>query len=461
MMMKRILAMMLALFLLAGTAAAGAEEANPYRADSYDFTLRFRLNAEAFPLHDREYMQGYADLLEALEFRGNYSQSMQGKYVDMSFEVVPVTNPDAAVSFRIFGRPKNWLNVSSSLLGDAAVCFQPPQIMPFVVRAWETFQIPLFPIALAIPTLTEAPYTLLYENWSTEVRERKDRSVIDRDTLQRIAKRWRDQIATDRTITDWIAAASRPLGDGEYVARELRSLPDLLLNSADGQDLAVENPEGGRRYIRHDGKVLFERLETENSFESRLDLPPSSTDYTPGFTYRTETTEEGSSLSLHFAWDRTSDDEMLPETILRLNAETEKVPSGLPADAHFTGAVSTEGTLVPNFSFLMDGVTTAEGSVNLTLTLTDRPEMGPVFSCEGTITQVPREGELWYEIGDIVTDFDLFALNDHTLNTLRGIMIPALTEELPDFIYELPASGCRSILDALEKYGLLQIVALN
>ena len=214
MMMKRILAMMLALFLLAGTAAAGAEEANPYRADSYDFTLRFRLNAEAFPLHDREYMQGYADLLEALEFRGNYSQSMQGKYVDMSFEVVPVTNPDAAVSFRIFGRPKNWLNVSSSLLGDAAVCFQPPQIMPFVVRAWETFQIPLFPIALAIPTLTEAPYNLLYENWSTEVRERKDRSVIDRDTLQRIADNWRREIDTDRTITDWIAAASRPLGDG-------------------------------------------------------------------------------------------------------------------------------------------------------------------------------------------------------------------------------------------------------
>ena len=41
-----------------------------------------------------------------------------------------------------------------------------------------------------------------------------------------------------------------------------------------------------------------------------------------------------------------------------------------------------------------------------------------------------------YEIGDIVTDFDLFALNDHTLNTLRGIMIPALTEELPEDLTE-------------------------
>ena len=460
-MLKRILATLLALLLLAGTAAVGAEEENPYRADSYDFTLRFRLNADAFSLHDREYMQGYADLLEALEFRGNYSQSMQGKYVDMHFDVVPVTNPEAAVSFRIFGRPKNWLNVSSSLLGDAGVCFQPPQIMAFVVRAWETFQIPLFPIAFAIPTLTEEPYSALREIWAAEVRDREDRSSISPETLQTIADNWREQLENDRVMTDWIAAASRPLGDGEYVARELRSLPDLLLNSADGQTVTLENPEGGRRYIRHDGTVLFERQEKGNVFESALTLPPSSTDYTPGFTYRSETTEEGSSLSVHFAWDRTSGNEMLPETILRLNAETAQVPASLPADAHFTGAVSTEGTLLPNFSFLLDGVTTAEGSVHVALTLPDRPEMGEVFSCEGSIIQVPRDGELWYEIGDIITDFDLFALNDHTLNTLRGIMVPALAEELPDFIYELPASGCRSILDALEKYGLLQIVAMN
>ena len=459
--MKRIMAVLLALFLLAGAAAAGAEGENPYRADSYDFVLRFHLNAEAFSLHDREYMQGYADLLESLEFRGNYSQSMQGKYVDLYLDVVPVTNPDAAVSFRVFGRPRNWLNVSSDLLGDAAVCFQPAQIMAFTVRAWETFQIPLFPIAFAIPSLTEEPYNALREIWAAEVRDRDDRSVITMETLNKIAEGWREQLENDRVMTDWMKAASKPLGDGEYVERELKSLPDLLLNSAGGEAVTIENPEGGRRYIRHDGQVLFERQEQGDVFESALTLPDSSTDYTPAFTYRSETTEQESSLSVHFTWDRTSDNEMLPESILRLNVETQHVPASLPTDAHFSGAVSTEGTLLPNFSFQLDGTATAEGSLQVTLTIPERPELGAVFTCEGTITPVTREGELWYEIGDIITDFDLFALNDHTLNTLRGIMIPALTEELPDFLYELPASGIRSIVDTLEKYGLLQIVAMN
>ena len=45
---RRFLAVYTFLFLLAGAAAAGAEGENPYRADSYDFVLRFHLNAEAF-----------------------------------------------------------------------------------------------------------------------------------------------------------------------------------------------------------------------------------------------------------------------------------------------------------------------------------------------------------------------------------------------------------------------------
>ena len=60
-------------------------------------------------------------------------------------------------------------------------------------------------------------------------------------------------------------------------------------------------------------------------------------------------------------------------------------------------------------------------------------------------------------IGDIITDYNLFALNDQSLTLLLGGVVPAMMEELPDFVYEMPTHGIQSILDTLEQYGLLQI----
>ena len=43
------------------------------------------------------------------------------------------------------------------------------------------------------------------------------------------------------------------------------------------------------------------------------------------------------------------------------------------------------------------------------------------------------------------------------LTLLLGGVVPAMTERLPDFVYEMPTHGIQSILDTLEQYGLLQI----
>ncbi len=152
--MKKILALLFAcvMILSAGPAGAeGVETGTGPKVDSFDFDLKFHLNADVFPFRQRKQMQGYAELLEDLELKGNYSWCGETQCLDLHLQLIPVNDPDAALSFRLFGWLPNWLNVSSPLLGGNAVCFQPKEIMNFTVRAWEFFQIPLFPLAVLIP----------------------------------------------------------------------------------------------------------------------------------------------------------------------------------------------------------------------------------------------------------------------------------------------------------------------
>ena len=460
--MKRVAALLLGLILITGTIPAGADPDGVW-VDYYDFDLRFHLNADAFPLHDREYMQGYADLLETLEFRGNLSGWKDFKYINLNVEVIPNNNPDAAISFRIFGWPRMWLNVSSPLMGEAAVCFQPRRIMAFTVRAYQTFNIPLFSLALLFPTLTAEPVESLIGAWEEGVvNGNSTDSLVTRESIEWIINEWQEELEVNELLIDWIRAATFPLVERKAMEKELRSLPELLRTVTNGGgELTIETDEGSRRYVNDSGDVLYEERQDGSVFESALTLPESPTDYLPGFSFRKEETETESAFEIDLKWDRITEDETLPESMMRVSAEVQHLPKALPADSEFSASVRTEGILIPNVNLLLNGTTTADGQVNLSLTEADRPETGPVFSVTGTVTASPYQGEMWYYIGDIITDYDLFALKDQTLNELRGEVIPGLIEYLPDFLYEIPASSCRSIIDLLERYGMLNLISIN
>ena len=58
------------------------------------------------------------------------------------------------------------------------------------------------------------------------------------------------------------------------------------------------------------------------------------------------------------------------------------------------------------------------------------------------------------------TTYNLFGLNEDTLRSLVNAVDKPLLKGLIDFLYELPASSCQSIMDDLEEYGILA-TALN
>ena len=126
----------------------------------------------------------------------------------------------------------------------------------------------------------------------------------------------------------------------------------------------------------------------------------------------------------------------------------------------FSGILSQLGTILPQFSFVMNGYTKADGSVRFALTFADRPEAGEVFTCEGTITPSSHPEPMNYEWSELNTEYNILNLS----YAAQGEMIQAIKKPLLlgliDFMYELPASACQSIMDDLEEYGILA-TALN
>ena len=97
---KRFLALLLILVISVSVASSLAEDTAS--VCSYDFDFRFRMNADVFPARIRSHMQGYADLLNVLELKGNITFSPSTNSMDLNAQIIPVTNPDAAISFRLF-----------------------------------------------------------------------------------------------------------------------------------------------------------------------------------------------------------------------------------------------------------------------------------------------------------------------------------------------------------------------
>ena len=464
--MKRLIAILLALAIACGAACAAAEEPEKPAINSYDFDFRFHLEADTYPYHERKLMQGYEELLDALEFRGNYSYCPKTDCMDMHVEIIPVNSPDAAISFRVFGWVANWLNVSSPLMGDKAVCFKPDDMLNFSMRAWDFFQIPLFHFAILSPEILPDAWVELAECWWNETQVMKNNTLTVK-AMDRITEELRLQFAEDIRVTKLVDAATKSLPDSGLALDEIHRLPDLLAVAADGQNLTMEMEKTDEmkdiRWLNHRGETIYRSHKTPNTFEEELTLPGSSSNYMPAYSFSSEKTESDSSFKLDVSWDKvaeeTPENENMPETLLRIEANIDRLPFEFPVDSDFSGRAKVEGIFLPNFDYLIRGVITgANGAVKLTLSNPDKPDAEPVFTVTGQFTPVFYDGPLEYMIGDIITDYSLFDLTDDTLAELVETVFPAVMDKAPDFVYAIPTHSVQSILDTLEKYRLLQVL---
>ena len=459
--MKRLIALWIALIMiLAGTAAAAEDSAKEKpEVFSYDYDLRFQLDTETFPRRERRHAQGYADLLNALEFRGNFTWIPKTKSMDLRLEIVSAANPDVSLSLHLFGLPEHWLRVESPLLGEEAICFQPDGLMAFAQRAWETFQLPLVKGMILIPrTITDA-FDCLLDAWERETGDLRSTDALPHETLEKIAEEWREALETDEDLRKWILAVTEPLADGELVRKEIMMIPDMMLAAFGKEDLVVDSNNRKLILCDPDEKPIYLRTDSAHAHQRVLFPKETELDYIPALTYEEEEKDGFMTVGLAASLSRSaSADAQLPDSIMHMEIRGERIPESFPSDSDFTASISMGGCMLTECSFLLNGKTGENGRVHLELSMADTPGSSPALICDGTVTPARWEGPTEYFIADIHTEYNLFALGDQSLSALVHGAEKGFVGEIIDFLYEMPASACQSILDDLERYGLLQTI---
>ena len=451
-------ALALALILLFGSFACAEGEPEIF---SYDFDIRLRLNAEALPFGEREYMQGYADLLEILEFKGNFSYCPGQDSSDLYLTVIPTTHPASAVSFHIWGI-ENMHRVTSPLFGDKELSFNPGAFLGFSISAREVLQIQLPRIALMNPRTTVNALRNLSDIWAEKAGNLQRDRTVSFGTILEIADAWKAQLEAKTKISYWSEALVDPSLDDGLAARDLREMPGRLAEIAGKKGLTVRR-EGNTATVRNSaGEVLFEQTEAEGETAYALTLPESERRYFPCFSWREKTEDGRHSWALDAEWACAEETARTdPETgeilqRLDLHVAVNGLPAALPAEAEITGELAQTGFLLPAFRFRMAGKITPEGQVRIALERGDRPEAGEVFVCEGTVTPSVHEAPMVYDWSELNSEYNILSLNyadqSATINAVKKPLVLGMI----DFLYELPASSCQSIMDYLEETGVLK-----
>ena len=460
--MRRILALILAGMMLLASCAFAEGEA----IFSYDFDMRLHLDAEQLPFRERAHIKGYADLLEMLELRGNYSYCPATDCSDLYLDVIPVTNPSSALSFHIWGLP-NMHSVTSPLFADKVLCFNPGAFLGYSLSAREVFRLSLLPrVALLNPRTSRNAFTSLTEVWNRLAGEMPRGGNISVKTLQAIAAEWENLMESRTKISYWSSAMVDPALDDGMALQDLHSMPGQLLNAAGNKRLTKERKaKEGRTVIRNAaGFTLWEQTETEKTTAYTLNLPEELKRYFPAFSVRRDTEDGRMSFALDAEWacaaeTATADAETgAAKQRLDLHFAVDGLPASLPAETSLSGSVRQGGFLFPEFSFLLDGTVAGDGQVRVSLRFEDRPESSPVFACEGRITPSAHPEPMNYLWQELNTEYNILNLSYDAQRALIDTVKKPLLLGMIDFLYEVPASSCQSIMDDLENSGVLKMV---
>ena len=466
--MRKILAFILAGILALGAGCTSLAEGEK-EVYAYDYSLHLHLNSAVYPYRERKHNQGYADLLDLLEIRGTMVRCPGTESADVTLELVPSASPAAKVSVHMYGTPE-MMKLESPLLGKEVVCFRPNGLMAFAKRAWEAFRIPAPYYVLLIPDTTWQAYRCIPDVWNELVGSMQDGTILDQELIEKLSDSWREKLFGGDAIKNWVKAIGYPLPEPEALQVAVEDLSKLITLAAAGENLEFEEEEkDGARNLRLKnaaGAVLWDENHSENAYSCTLSVPEIPVDYIPSWTYKTETADGKISLSLAADWTHgpgTGDEEndyrlYWPESLLSARMEISGLPASYPSDSTISGTVSLAGYLLPNFSYIVKGSATAAGEIFLSLTRADTPDGDPVFTISGSVTPKEYTETLSYVTEEMVTAYNIFQLNETTLRSLVSAISRPMLRGIIDFLYELPASSCASIMDDLEDYGVIQVL---
>ena len=463
--MRKLTAIVISVVLLFSAAGAYASEDQDYSVYSYDFDLRFHLDAEGFQPRVRPHIRGYAELLDILSMKGNLTWSSETGSMDLELNIFPQTNPSAGFEMHFFGIPEH-ICMTSALIGNETIWFNNYVLMEFALKSWNNLHLPLQYLALLFPYVTENAFRHLTADWNETIGTVSKSQKIQINKLKKVSDLWTRTLQEDQRLIYWITGLSVLSEEHMILENEINMLPEYLIRKVAGNhDLTVRVEDNGIRWMNQEKQILYEASSDGSSWA--FSLPLTENGYAPALTYSSLSSDGLSDLSVIGSYhlenaeeNNTGNAEGIPYSLLDFSLDIHALPETWPAESSFSSDLNVAGSMLPNFDIRMNGKTKENGEFVISVydQASDSARSVSIMTCSGVLVPVEPKKVPVYNATDLTRHFNVFSVNDKTVSEFSQIIRRPLITGILNFLDEVPASACQSVMDDLEEYGLLNLL---
>lgn len=449
---KRLLALVLTVLLFSGLTVGAQAQQDAGPALGIDFSLKAALDPKALGGKVDRFVLAIARTLEMLKLSGH--ALVQDGQLDLTGDLD--LNGMPAIHAHLEGLATR-LRLTTSLFGENPVVITPGNYMPFLMKFFHYFDVPVQYIGV----FTDS-YAYLdgikpaYDQWRQLVGGAESRSYSPEECVE-MAGELSDSLADNSALSFWLQGLLQYVGLDDPLFEFFDSLPDWVSEAAQDDGLEIEVSQNQETWTLGGETVYYlTREEGSGSWEASL---PAWEGYQLSASGTWTAGENG--LDLATDWKLTQDD----EAYAYFSLSGKGLPDGTRMQGEGTISLAFGGSgldmdqtvkLGLNWDQRQNGgKTLLDGQVSLLNSQTD----APIFTISGQIAWGASEQNLVKLTRKDIKGIDLFCMNDETFSQFFAYAKgPILRSAIPFFL-ELPAGLIDGLVDYADDIGLLSTVS--
>ncbi len=418
------------------------------RAIGVDFSIKSSFDADALDKTADRFLHGLQKALEGLELTGHavFQNGQADVRGDLNLHDL------SAVNFHLTGWEER-LRLVTSLFGEAPVVITPANYIPFLLKLYYYFDIPLQYIGV----FTD-PYSYMHgikpvlDQWLELTGGNGSRSISPEECVTK-ATSLMESLHSNTAFYSWRLGLLQHIGLDSLADDFIYALPEWTADAAGNLGLDIQVLDQGEQWTLGGQTVYDVQYGTEETTWSlRL----------PGWEgYRLEgqgiyqTTESGRQLQMD--WKLMEEDALYAYFSLT-GAD---LPDGIHAQGNgrislaFGGeAMGQDRTIMADLTWNLrreDGKDTLDGRVSVL-----HPEtLVPIITVDGQISWMETQESFQPLTADEIQGIDLFCMNDTTIITFyANAKWPIIRTAIP-FLLELPPGFLNGVVEWMEENNIL------
>ena len=454
--------MILSIMLLCVPAQAEEIALEMTSSSGFSFDLYFELFPDAFPLQKESGLRGYAELLKSIHIRGTvYIADGEGSFEDKSIEiegaVIPVSRPEAGISFRLAGLPSH-LVLFSPVLGENGLFFNNLALTEFALKTYSRFRVfrPWF--VSFIPYCIRTAFAGVLSAWEQNAPSVSGSAELSPEELSPLTDALSALPEEDIRLRTWFSCLSVGSEYQGLLDQELSAIPDYLRNLfGENGSVHVENTENTTVWRSETDRILFQSETNRDQFGFSTNLPATESGFVPRMLYVSETDSRmpGRKINLQIGYTRESGAD--PLSLLDLRALI-TLPQRWPLENSFTAEITQNGVLLPQADWNAELKCEESGAFLLSVRDASASGQPVLLNVTGSILPAEKKPIPVYTVAWAVQYMNFFSVGDSNLYEFVGSTVRPLLQNILPFAAELPAAAYQEFLDDLTDSGIFRLL---